>query len=116
MRIPAVFLAAACAVVLSACGGGERGEELAEAVQQAVSDSYGWPTEPALANITGFDGRDAPDITVITNLSDTPENRVFAQDLCMTVASVGITVPDFEDVFVTAGEGGAFLAECEAVR
>lgn len=89
---------------------------LAERVQAAFSDTYGWPDEPALSAVLSFSDRDAPRVTVVTDLYDKAENEAEAMRICMTVASLGITVPDFTGVYVTAGEGGPFLAECDAVR
>lgn len=106
-----MMMALAVGVSLAGCGGGVDGDALAAEVQSAVRDSYG-----KLPNVQKFDGRDAPRITVVTNLADKPENRQEAMGICRTVASVGITVPDFTGVYVTAGEGGALLAECDAVR
>lgn len=103
------------------CAGGSDGssrvdgDALAAEVQRAVRDSYG-ADNPTLASVIRYSGRDAPRVTVVTSLSGSASNESLAQDICMTVASVGISVPDFTGVYVTAGDGGRFLAECRAVR
>lgn len=82
--------------------------------EAAMRSSYGWPDEPHYASITGFSGTDAPRLTVVTSLANKSENEEAARGLCMTLISVRdqITSP-FSGVYVTAGEGGPFLAECD---
>jgi hypothetical protein len=117
-RIATMAMTAVTLAALTGCAssGSQGNSELAAKVRQAVSDSYGWPNEPSLAAIKSFSGRDAPRITVVTDLAAKDENSDFAMGLCRTVASVASTVPDFTGVYVTAGEGGRHLAECQTAR
>ncbi|WP_293785155.1 hypothetical protein [uncultured Aeromicrobium sp.] len=92
----------------------EEAPGLAEQVEAAFSASYGWPAEPSWSHITSFDDRDAPRVTVVTELADKPENAEDAMGTCRAVASVSASVDErFTGVYVTAGEGGAFIAECD---
>lgn len=90
---------------------GSGGRASASEVRAAVTESYG-----RLDNVQSYSDRDAPRITVVTNLAQSAAGELRAMEICRTVASVGLTVPDFTGVVVTAGEGGAFLATCDVAR
>lgn len=78
---------------------------LAAEVEAAFRDSYGWPDEPGWAPIIAFTDRDAPRVTVITDLYPKAENEAEALGICNAVASVSLSVRvDYTGVYVTAGE------------
>lgn len=85
------------------------------AMELGMHEDWGWPTESGTENITGFSERDLPRVTVATNLADKAENEQAAQGICnlakLTIKTHNI---DATGVYVTAGEGGAFLATCDA--
>lgn len=84
--------------------------QLGATTQAAFTDSYGWPDEPFWASIIEFTDRDAPRVTVVTSLANKDENKDEALGICRAVASV--LPEDATGVYVTAGSGGPFLAEC----
>ena len=87
---------------------------LAAEVEAAFRDSYDWPNDPYYAAITGFSDRDAPRVTVATDLYPKAENESEAKAICMAVMSINEQViAPFQGVYVTAGEDGPFLAECD---
>lgn len=87
---------------------------LAAEAEAAFKSSYGWPDEPHYSAITGFSDRDAPRLTVITSMANKFENEEEALALCRAVTSISHSVEsEFTGVYVTAGEGGPFLAECD---
>ncbi|MBM9464660.1 hypothetical protein JL108_14480 [Aeromicrobium sp. YIM 150415] len=99
----------------SSGGPADAGPGLAEQVEAAFAESYDWPDDPAWSNLVGFDDWDAPRVTVVTDLADKTENEETAMGYCRAVTSVSSSVDArFTGVYVTAGEGGAFLAECDA--
>ncbi len=79
-----------------------------------MNADWAWPTGPGTENITGFSERDLPRVTVITNLADKEENQADAKAIC-NLAKLTIKSHDIKatGVYVTAGEGGAFLATCD---
>ncbi len=92
----------------------DAGPGLAEQVEAAFAESYDWPDDPAWSNLVGFTDRDAPRVTVVTDLANKTENEETAMGYCRAVTSVSSSVDArFTGVYVTAGEGGAFLAECD---
>lgn len=82
----------------------------AASVEAAFASSYGWPEDSHWSAIESFSDRDYPRITVVTTLYDKVENAEEATGICNAVASV--LAEDWTGVYVTAGEGGPFLAEC----
>lgn len=95
-------------------GPGPGSGSLAREVQAAFSNSYGWPNNSSWSHIQSFSGRDAPRVTVVTNLLDNDYGRDEAMGICRAVASVSSSVESrFTGVYVTAGEGGRFLATCD---
>ena len=116
MKIRALAVPFVLVALVAGCSGGGSadGDALAAQVQAAFTASYGWPTDPFWAPITGFTGRDAPRVTVVTSLSDKAENAEQAMGICRAVTSISSSVTArFTGVYVTAGEGGAFLATCD---
>lgn len=85
---------------------------LAAQVERSFTDSYGPIGQGDWSMISGFDDRDAPRVTVITRLAYKTENEPIAEGFCRAVTSVTVDA-DFEGAYVTAGEGGGFLAECD---
>ncbi|WP_251151322.1 PASTA domain-containing protein [Cellulosimicrobium sp. Marseille-Q4280] len=80
-------------------------------VEAAFSASYGWPDDPHWAAIESFSDRDYPRITVATSLVDEIADAEQAMGICNAVTSV--LSEDWTGTYVTAGEGGPFLAECD---
>lgn len=120
--ITAALLAA---LLLAACGStDEPAEESAPAssplltqVEAAFRDSYGDPADWLIERFSDDNG--ASNVTVVSRLAHKPENSEDAMGTCMTVASLGISdgiTADWNRVIVTAGERGAFIAECDPVR
>ncbi|WP_262851579.1 hypothetical protein [Mumia quercus] len=88
--------------------------DLAQQVQKAFSDSYGWPKDPTWEHITKFTNDNGSRVTVVTDLADKAENQAEAQGYCNAVVSVSSSVSArMIGAVVTAGEGGPFLAECD---
>lgn len=86
--------------------------QLAEQVEAAFSESYGWPEDPFWSAIEGFDDRDAPRVTVVTSLFPKAENDEQAMGLCRAVSTVTVD-EEFTGVYVVAGEDGPQLARCD---
>lgn len=106
---------AGVALLLSGCSGGGSGEELVAEVQAAFADSYGSTSDHQIERFTTDNG--SKTVTVVSSLADKPENAELARGVCMTVASVAgdrIT-QEWDRVIVTAGDRGAFIAECKPV-
>lgn len=84
---------------------------LATQVETAFYATYGDLKDWSF--IISFDDRDAPRVTIATTMAYKDENRPEAMELCRAATSISdqITEP-FSGVYVTAGEGGGFLAEC----
>lgn len=83
----------------------------AAAVQEAFAATYGWPDDPAWSAVESFSDRDYPRITVATSLVDEVADAEQAMGICNAVTSV--LGEDWTGTYVTAGEGGPFLAECD---
>ncbi len=85
---------------------------LADQVENLFYEAYGefddWST------ILSFSDQDAPRVTVATDMAYKDENKEEAMNLCRSVTSISHSVTErFIGVYVTAGEGGPFLAECD---
>lgn len=90
-------------------------ETLAKRVEDAFSETYGWPDDPHWEAIESFHMEGESRVGVVSSLFPKDENEEEAMKLCRAVSSIGRTVDDenFKKVHVTAGEGGKWLAECE---
>lgn len=88
------------------------GDALARDAEQAVTDAYG-ADNPHMASVIDFSGRDAPRVTVATSLADSPSNEEEAMGICRTVISVSSAIEGMTGVYVTAGQDGPHLAECD---
>ena len=83
-------------------------------VEAAFTSSYGSGDDATYPVILSFSGIDAPRITVAVDMYPKAENEPEALGVCRAVLSIRdqVTSP-FRGVYVTAGEGGPFLAECD---
>lgn len=107
-------LGAALLLALTGCGEPDTGlvDEVRAAWQETYATSKEW-------NVTGFTADNgSQNVTVVTSLQDTPQGREAALGVCRAVASLGTAqvTREWRSVYVTAGQGGRFLAECKPVR
>lgn len=85
---------------------------LANQVETLFYEAYGDLKDWSM--ILSFSDRDAPRVTVATDMAYKDENKEEAMNLCRSVTSISHSVTErFTGVYVTAGEGGPFLAECD---